>query len=520
LVRNEWALCGLLAVLALLLRSVQLDSALWLDEINGVLEWMRPPLFEILTVYKGDGQHPLYALLGHASIVLFGEHPWSVRLPAALFGALSVPLLYVLGRAAGTRREALFAALLLMVSYHHVWFSQNARGYTILTFFVLLGTYCLLRGLAEGGNRWFIGYGIAIALGAYTHITVLFPAFAHALVAFWAVWRKRERARGSEAGATGAHVRAVAAGAHLRAVAAGGTGSVPQPAWRGPVLGFGLAAALTVVLYAPILKQVIWWFLFRPSNFEGVSTPSWAFVEALRVMQRGVVGGTSAVVGALAIAAGGTILLAGMVSYYRQSRVAFVLFTVPFVTTFAGALLARGTMYPRFFFFLLPYAILMVVRGLEVTGLWLGQHLAGFSPGLARGRAIGTALCVVAIAAFALSLGAVYRYPKQDFVGAMEYVEAHRSPGETVLIVGAARRPIQDYHERPWPVVASPAAIDSLAGPAGYWLVYTFPRYIEHETPALMRRIRETCDEREVFRGTVGGGDIIVCRVTKEPHRS
>jgi hypothetical protein len=335
--------------------------------------------------------------------------------------------------------------------------------------------------LSEAALVMVVFMGLAFAQQRGAHITVVFPAFAHFLVTLWATWR------GSK---------------------------------RGPLIGFGLAGGLTLVLYAPILRQVVWWFLFRPSNFEGVSTPAWAMAEAIRMLQRGVVGGATAALGLLALAAGGLVLLAGAISYWRQARVTFALFTLPFVMTFAGALLARGTLYPRFFFFLLPYAILMVVRGLEQTGAWLGTRIGSKANAPARGRAIAGGLSMVGIVVFALSLGANYRYPKQDFAGAIAFVEANRSADEDVLLVGAVRGPVHLYYEREWPVVASPAGIDSIAGAGGYWLMYTFPRYIAFESPALMQNIEDTCAEREVFPGTVGGGDIVVCRVPAERRRS
>lgn len=478
--RDVW-ICVTLALIAFAARIIGLNGGLWLDEINGILDWMRPDYGEILTVYKGDGQHPLYALLGHTSIVLFGEHPWSVRLPAAVFGAACVPALYVLGRYVSTRREAIIASLLLAFSYHHVWFSQNARGYTMLTFFVLLGTYFLLRALAETRPGWYVAYGLAMAFGAYTHITVVFPALAHFLVALW---------------------------------------SVRRTGWRGPALGFGVAGGLTLLLYAPILRQVVWWFLFRPSNFEGVSTPAWALGEAIRILQRGIPGGATAALGLLALVAGGLILLAGAHGYWRQSRIVFALFMLPVLTTFAGALLARGTMYPRFFFFLLPYAILMVVRGFEVTASWPRRVTGPSASAAMRGRRIANGLAAGAILAFALSLGANYRYPKQDFGGAVAYIESNREANESVLLAGAVQGPIQQYYERTWPAVESPAAIDSIAGAGGYWLMFTFPRYLEHDSPALMSHIDEVCRTRQVFPGTVGDGDIVVCHVVAESRRS
>jgi hypothetical protein len=91
---------------------------------------------------------------------------------------------------------------------------------------------------------------------------------------------------------------------------------------------------------------------------------------------------------------------------------------------------------------------------------------------------------------------------------------------ESVLLAGAVRGPVQEYYERTWPVVESPAAITSLAGSGGYWIMYTFPRYIEFEFPDLMRHIDAVCATREVFPGTVGDGDIIVCHVPAESRPS
>ncbi len=477
--RDAWV-CALLVTVALATRAVGLNSGLWLDEINGLIDWMRPSFTEILTVWKGDGQHPFYALLAHASLVLFGEHPWSVRLPAALFGVATVPLLYVLARQLGSRTEAGLAAGLLAVSYHHVWFSQNARGYTALTFFVLLATYCIVRALADWRMRWFLAWGVAIALGGYTHLTTVFPAAAHAIV--------------------------------IALLALGRTPDGARRDGRIALAGFGVAAGLTLLLYTPILDQVVWWFLNRPSNFEGISTPGWAAGEALRMLRRGVVGGAGALAGVVALAAATVLMAAGALAWARQSRAVLALFVLPALVTFAGALVVRGTMYPRFFFYVLPYVVLIAVRGaLRLPALFMSGERAG--PGSVAARA-GTAIAALMIVASALSLPYNYRYPKQDFAGALEYLDARRQPDEPVLLIGATVGPYRNYFARDWPELTSAAGLDSAAAAgSGYWLLYTLPRYIEAGTPDLMAGLRRVCPAPEIFRGTVGGGDVMVCHV-------
>lgn len=71
----------------------------------------------------------------------FGESGWALRLPAALFGIASVVMVYVLAARYLSRVEAWVATAVIATSYHHVWFSQNARGYTLIGFLTLLSTF-------------------------------------------------------------------------------------------------------------------------------------------------------------------------------------------------------------------------------------------------------------------------------------------------------------------------------------------------------------------------------------------
>ena len=150
--------------LAAVLRAIGLDGGLWLDEILTLIDSVRRPVAQIVTTFPSNNQHTLYSVLAHASIALFGDEAWSLRLPAALFGVATIPALYFLAREFVGRTEALLGCLLLAVSYHHVWFSQNARGYTMLAFLTVVSTALLLRGLRSGRAGYYVAYGITAAL--------------------------------------------------------------------------------------------------------------------------------------------------------------------------------------------------------------------------------------------------------------------------------------------------------------------------------------------------------------------
>jgi len=472
--RVPWAALAVLMVVAAVLRAIGLDRDLWLDEFYTLLQTVRRPLGEILTLFPGDNQHMFYSVLARISVVALGEHPWTLRLPAVLFGVGAVPALYFLGRELTSRREALLATMLLTVSYHHVWFSQDARGYTGMLFWTLLCTTCLLRGL-HGSRRvnWVI-YAVTAALGTYTHLTMVFVVISHAAICAWLLLFPPK------------------------------AGDYRLANWKLPAMAMTLAGVFTLLLYAPVVLQVQQYFS-RPSKLARVSTPAWAFWEILRGLRIGL--GTEAVV-----VVAGALFAAGLVSYWRQSEVAAALLVLPGLVTAAGAVLARGTMYPRFYFYLLGFGLLILVRGAMVTAAALAHRISREAQRRANGLTWGTGLVVLLILVSAVSLVRNYRYPKQDYSGALRFVETRRETGEPVVTAGGIGYVYTEYYRQPWTQVESAAQLETIRGQGRrIWVLYTFPMYLEHGSPDLIAAIRNECTAKQVFLGTVGGGDIVVC---------
>lgn len=472
-----WPWVVVLTMVGLCLRIAGINMGLWWDEIYFLVVTVRHPLAEILTVFPGDNQHPLYSVLAWLSVHLFGEHPWSLRLPALLFGVASIPMLYILGLSVTSRIQALLAAALLTVSYHHVWFSQNARGYSALAFWALLSTYFLLRGIRTGSLSLYCAYAVAAALGVYTHLTMMFVIASHVVVCSAMALSDWKRRPGSKK-------------------------------WTPPLLGFLLTGGLIVLFYLPILFQVQSFFLHRPSRMKAVSTPVWAFWETLRGLTLGF--GTSGIV-----AAAGLVVVCGAWSYYKQDRVVFALFALPAVLTALGAFLSRGTMYPRFYFYLIGFAILILIRGLFTIPAWIAAHWTRGSsvvnPRLAP--VLTGVLATIVLAASVLSLGRNYKFPKQDFEGAMHFVDAERKEGDSVVTAGASTYPYREYYLKNYQGVETAEELQEVYRHSrAVWMVYTFPRYLDAASPGVMEMIRRDFTAIRVFPGTVGDGDVFVSR--------
>jgi mannosyltransferase len=488
----------LLAVvaLALVLRLFKLDAELWYDEILTLVNFVRLPFAELVTTYTSLNNHMLYSLEAKTVIALFGEHPWTLRLPAALFGVASVAVAYRLAREAVGPWEARLGALLLAISYHHVWFSQNARGYTGLLFFSLLGTLYFVRAARAGSKKLWVLYGVTIALAGYTHLTAALFFASHALV--WAALFAARRFRSAEA-------------MRRWEPYAGASGT-------GPLFGLGLGAGLTALLYAPVVPSMLGTFqkvtgspavqaaaqtVVKPSDGQW-KNPLWTMLEIVRGF--GELGPLLAI--ALPVAL--SLLVVGAVSLCRRNRLLASVYLVNVPFTMLVLVAAGFRLWPRYFFLDVAFVLFCLVRGLLATVDFAAARL-GLSERVALvGARVGAGLAVLASLAL---LPKNYAYPKQNFEGALEYVEATRKPGDQVAAFGLARVPYSEYFHPPWTMVADAAELERVrALPGRTFVVYAFSGHAKSRHPDVMAVVSAEFSRDRKFVGTLGDGDVIVAK--------
>lgn len=132
------------------LRVLRLDSkGMWLDETFSV--WLaKHSVVDLLHWTAQIDQHPpLYYLLLHFWIGRDGDTPYHVRLLSVLFGAGAIPIIYLIGKRMSGAVVGLAAAMLLAVSPFNIYFAQETRMYTLLTFNAALAIYALVRLLTD-----------------------------------------------------------------------------------------------------------------------------------------------------------------------------------------------------------------------------------------------------------------------------------------------------------------------------------------------------------------------------------
>lgn len=478
-----WILASI-AVVGLLLRLLHLNSDLWLDEITPILEYGQMSVLQVVGSYSSTNNHLLNTLLMKFAIWSFGEREWTVRLPAVIFGAATIPAFYWVTRLAFPRVASLCAALLLAVSYHHIFFSQNGRGYTAYLLFSILSTGLLVRGLQEDRARTWLLYVAIMVLNFAALLNSGFVLGSHIFVgsvALIIVWRR---------------------------------GYFPKRLFQRLVGVFGITAFLAFQLYATVLPRV---FVVMQTTYAEQSTgyPGLSlafFTELVRGVSAGF--GSAALWGALPFVA---LAAFGFIALLRRQWALALALVMPEVLT-GLFLIARGfTFSPRFFLLALPLAMLSVVAGLwslvGVVARYVGKT-PRFVPRL------GAALVLMVAAISAASLPNYYSVPKQSYRASIEYVEATRQPDEIVIVIHLAEWGYRYYGQRyavregeAYFFVRSEDALENVLSTHagnGAILVTTFHRALRLEYPKLAARINSGWSVDRAFPATIGDGQIVV----------
>lgn len=463
-----WAVAAVLAVAAAV-RLPGLQTELWFDEIATLVLSIRQPLWTILTDFPGVNQHPLYSVLAHGVVGVAGEAPWSVRFPAVVFGVVAVWTVWDAGRMFLTRTEALAAAVLVATSSHHVWFSQNARGYTMLAAFTVASTAALLRIAATGERRHYVAYVVCAVAGVYTHLTMAFVLVAHVLTVGTA-W--------------------LLGGATARRY-------VPS---RLAVM-WAVTIVLIAATYAAYVPDLLATFAEQaPPEAAKVATAGRAASDLLNGVTDGF-GVIGLLVVVVAAGVGGLTLLKA------QPFVVWLLVSPAIATVGLTALMGQP-IRPRFVFNLSGAAALFVAAGASITARAVAARLPAGGPAVYGACLVALLLALAPGAAAALARNA--EVPKQNFTASMALLDAAAARGEIVIGAGAICLPLQRFFERPWPCVETHDAwVQELARHQRVLAVHTLIEF--WHDPALVETLARDCRDVQRFPGTLAGGDVVVC---------
>jgi mannosyltransferase len=169
-------------------------SPLWLDEALSV-NIAKLPISQIPAALRHDGHPPLYYVLLHGWMALFGSGDATVRALSGLFAVATLPLAWLVGRRRGGLRLAwLFTAVMAMSPYA-LRYATETRMYALLMVAVLV-LYLLLDDIVRRGKTgWGRLLGLAVLSGVMllTHYWSIWLLGGVELLLAWTWWRRPDQ---------------------------------------------------------------------------------------------------------------------------------------------------------------------------------------------------------------------------------------------------------------------------------------------------------------------------------------
>ncbi|MGA3053087.1 MAG: glycosyltransferase family 39 protein [Candidatus Korobacteraceae bacterium] len=351
-------------------------KSLWLDEGATVaLARMAWPHFVHVWWYGEASFQGAFFLLMRAWLHLGQNEVW-VRLPAVIFGTASIPLIYLVARKLVGVGPALASAAILAFSPTHVYYSQEARSYTMTILLVLVSSWFFARAVEDDRERDWALWTVFGVLAVYSHYFASLVLVAQACSLFF---HKKPTPWG----------RLVIHGLAILAITAPGLGyvlRVPPQAMTFPWMP------------KPTPKQLLHIALFLGGSGEKF------LVAAI-------------------------LWIAGMVAIWRERNAEFApgiywrgmlvisWAVVPILLT-ALASLHHPVFVQRYMIFSLPATIMLAGRGMNALPK----------------RHIGFWLVVVLCASSIPTLFLGYRKPREDWRNATNVILASAQPGDAVVV--------------------------------------------------------------------------------------
>ena len=136
-----------------------------------------------------EAPHLVYYLLMKPWLAIAGTSEWSARFPSVVFAALAALIVTALGTRLFGRGAGLVAGATLATSAYVVHWSQQARGYSLAVFLIVLATHAFVRALESPEQRWWFLWAVCVVAAAWVSLFAVSVLAAH-LAAYLAFPRR------------------------------------------------------------------------------------------------------------------------------------------------------------------------------------------------------------------------------------------------------------------------------------------------------------------------------------------
>ncbi|MDQ6746079.1 MAG: glycosyltransferase family 39 protein [Actinomycetota bacterium] len=172
--RERAVVVGLVILGAILRFSTLGVQSYWYDELATV-QIVQPPLHDAVHAYiNSESTPPLYYLTGWVWGHVFGEREYALRALSAAYGSAAVFLTYLAGRRLVSSRVGVLAAALVAFNPMLVWYSQEARAYSLAVLLAAASLVSMLGALRVPTARNVALWTVVAALALLTHYYAVF----------------------------------------------------------------------------------------------------------------------------------------------------------------------------------------------------------------------------------------------------------------------------------------------------------------------------------------------------------
>jgi mannosyltransferase len=186
---------GALAVVVGVVLRFWAPTPLWLDETLSV-NIARLPLAQIPRALAHDGSPPLYYVLLHGWMAVFGRSDFAARALSGVISVASLPLFWLAGRRLGGRAVAWVTFFLAVSSPFAINYATSARMYSLMILWSVLAFLALTRALEDPRPGRLVALGAVTAAMLYTHYWGVYLVL---VAGGWVAWRRWRTGTGGPA---------------------------------------------------------------------------------------------------------------------------------------------------------------------------------------------------------------------------------------------------------------------------------------------------------------------------------
>ncbi|MDD3013266.1 MAG: glycosyltransferase family 39 protein [Candidatus Gastranaerophilales bacterium] len=162
---------SIIILLGLFLRLIGINKpyGLWHDEMVIYTQSIKSfPLGIIDWTLLRDTHFPLFQLLLHLWINLFGNNDITLRLFSVLMGVANIFVIYLAGKEIDSKKTGIIAALALSINSLSIYYSQEVKFYSFLPLFATISALFLIKIIKNPSKLNYWGFILSNLVICYT----------------------------------------------------------------------------------------------------------------------------------------------------------------------------------------------------------------------------------------------------------------------------------------------------------------------------------------------------------------